>query len=83
MVLVTAHRLRLGSDLNFSLVLGSLCILTPCHGAADGLGGMELSQVALLGSQTPLDLMREGVRKDGTHFLGPPEKAAAGEVKMQ
>lgn len=50
--MVTAHCLHLGSDLNFSFVLGNACILSPRQGAADGLGGMELLQVAVLGSQT-------------------------------
>jgi len=44
---------------------------------------MELSQVSTLGSQTPSDLMREGVRKDETHFLGLLEEASAGDMKMQ
>lgn len=43
---------------------------------------MEFSQVAMLGSQTLLGQMGEGVRKDETCFLGPLEEVAAGEVKM-
>lgn len=59
--MVTAHCLHLASDLNFSLMLGNARILAPHQGAAgDGLGGMELSQVAALGCQVPLDLVREG-----------------------
>lgn len=59
--MVTAHRLHLASDLNFSLMLGNARILAPHQGAAgDGQGGMELSQMAALGCQIPLDLVREG-----------------------
>lgn len=59
-MLATAHRLRPGSDLNFSSVLGSPGILTPHRGAVDGLGGMELSQVAMPGSPNPLGLDERG-----------------------
>lgn len=81
--MVAAPRIHLGSNLNFKLMLRRAFILTPRQGAAGGLEGMELSQLAVLGSQTPLDVMREGVGKVETCFLGPPEDVAAGEVKMQ
>lgn len=68
-MLATAHCLHPGSDLHFSSVLGSPGILAPRHGTADGLGGMELSQVAMPGSPNPLGLDERGGEEGRDTFL--------------